>query len=70
MRGEGIYADGLVTVHPLPEEVHGTETVDVQLRRLLDGEVLSESQAVEAAAKELEKACPCFLFILQAHKVK
>ena len=34
------------------------KVVDVQLRRLLDGEVLSESQAVEASAKELEKACP------------
>lgn len=59
-----------MTLHPLPEEVHGTETMDVQLRRLLDGEVLSESQAAEAAAKELEKACLYFLFILQAYTVK
>lgn len=57
-------------LHPLPAAVHGTGTLDAQLRRLLDGEVLSEDQAAQAAAKELKKACPCFPFILQAYTFK
>lgn len=41
---------------PLPEEVHGTDAaIDVRLRRLLDGMVLSESELAEFSTNELNK---------------
>ena len=56
IKTEGIYADGLVTLQPLPEEVHGPNAgVDVRLRRLLDGSMLSDEEVAEYSAKELLK---------------
>lgn len=56
VKSEGIYADGVVTLQPLPEEVHGTGAgVDVRLRRLLDGIMLSDNEIAEHSAKELLK---------------
>lgn len=52
---EGIYADGMVTLQPLPEEMHGYETRDVLLRQLLEGQKLSQSAAAEHRDKELLK---------------
>ena len=51
-----MYADGLVCLRPLPEEVYGTEAaVDIRLRQLLDGSVLSESETAGITANELQK---------------
>ena len=56
VKTEGIYADGLVTLQPLPEEMHGPDAgVDVRLRRLLDGVVLSDNEVTEYSSKELLK---------------
>lgn len=45
-------------LRPLPEQVHGTDaTVDVQLRRLFEGTVLSEAEAGDFVMKELQKVC-------------
>ncbi len=43
-------------LRPLPEEVHGTEAaVEVRLRRLLDGTVLSEAELADIRTNEIKK---------------
>lgn len=57
VRAEGVYANGRVTVRPLPEEVHGTSAERTLPLRRLEGGPVEQQELDEHLAKELLKVC-------------
>ena len=58
---EGVYANGFVTVQPMPVEVHGPEArKTLPLRRI--EKVLEDTELQEHVSKELQKVLHSSLF--------
>jgi len=55
VRSEGVYANGSVTVRPLPEEVHGPNAERIAPLRRLEGGPVSQQDLEEYLAKEMLK---------------
>lgn len=58
VREEGVYANGFVTVQPVPLEVHGPHARKILPLRRIE-KVLEDDDLEDHVTKELQKVGPC-----------